>query len=110
MQLITSQSASFLILNTAVFPTKVYEDSNFKDIEDEYYTRNLIIPYQVRIDALDKRNKVSGECFGTLISKKHVLTTRKCTHRVTNFNVYVRYNDTNEKVSACRIFLDTYSN
>ena len=85
-------------MSVAVFPTKVYEESNFKDEKD---TTDLIIPYQVRIEAVYNGNTTLGECFGTLISKRHVLTARKCVyHGVTNFNVYVKYNTTKEKVST----------
>ena len=81
--------------------TKVYEESNFKDVKDENDTTDLIIPYQVRIEAVYNGNQTLGECFGTLISKKHVLTARKCVYNgVPNFNVYVRYNTTKEKVST----------
>ena len=98
-------SISITVLCTAVFPTKVYADSNFKEVENENDTTDLILPYQVRIEALDRGNNIILECFGTLISKIHVLTVRKCVDRLSNFNVYVRYNTTIEKVSMLLIWL-----
>ena len=94
---------NFELFFIADFPNEVYEKYDIKKLTDKDDTSELFLPYQVRISATTSG---SIKCAGTLISKSHVLTSRKCVENYYDKTIYplimvtVRFNSTFTQASA----------